>query len=235
MAIRESLEPPDGETSTEKVRRLWILKALQQTSYVSHMAREICNDTNKAGWTQQTYREYRRLLDEEMMTVCQIYAEVALADLPVREGKEARRWLKSAHRDTECAREHIGTRIRGLEERRALLYPVRRGSKQRQARHKAYLESRGANAKSQEQARGAAEQARLQANRTPEVAAELPGGVSFTRPETGMRKQSPRGPLWEDSPDQPCGRCGSMPQSLLGCGAPCRPHPGFADAGYHAE
>jgi hypothetical protein len=34
-------EPPDGETSAEKARRLWILRALQQTSYVSHMAQEI--------------------------------------------------------------------------------------------------------------------------------------------------------------------------------------------------
>ncbi len=48
-------------------------------------------------------REYRRLLDEEMMAVCRIYAEVELADLPVREGKEARGWLTSAHMDAECA------------------------------------------------------------------------------------------------------------------------------------
>jgi hypothetical protein len=89
-AMRESPEPPDGETSAEKARRLWILRALQLTSYVSHRAWEICDDTSKADWTHQTYREYRRLLDEEMMAVCQIYAEVALADLPVREGKEAR-------------------------------------------------------------------------------------------------------------------------------------------------
>jgi hypothetical protein len=49
-------EPPDGETSVEKARRLWILRALQQTSYVSHMAREICDDSTKADWTPWTYR-----------------------------------------------------------------------------------------------------------------------------------------------------------------------------------
>jgi hypothetical protein len=89
-ALREHPEPPDGETSADRARRLWILRALQQTSYFSHMAQEICDDSTKAGWTTCSYREYRRLLDEEMMAVRQIYAEVKLADLPVREGKEAR-------------------------------------------------------------------------------------------------------------------------------------------------
>ncbi len=88
--MRGSPEPPDGETSAEKAQNLWILRALQQTSYVSHIAREVCDYSTKADWTSWTYREYRRLLDEEMMAVCQIYAEVKLAELPVREGKEAR-------------------------------------------------------------------------------------------------------------------------------------------------
>jgi hypothetical protein len=76
--LREHLEAPSGETSADKAQRLWILRALQQTSCVSHMAREICDDATKAEWTHQTYREYRRLLDEEMMAVCKIYTEVKL-------------------------------------------------------------------------------------------------------------------------------------------------------------
>jgi hypothetical protein len=52
--------------------RLWILRALQQTSCVSHMAQEICDDSTKAKWSTWSYREYRRLLDEEMLAVCRI-------------------------------------------------------------------------------------------------------------------------------------------------------------------
>ncbi len=47
--------------------------------------------------------------------VCRTYAEVELADLPVREGKEARGWLTSAHQDAERAREHISEHIRRRE------------------------------------------------------------------------------------------------------------------------
>jgi hypothetical protein len=46
--LREHPEPPDGEASADKARRLWILRALQQTSCVSHMAREVCDDSTKA-------------------------------------------------------------------------------------------------------------------------------------------------------------------------------------------
>jgi hypothetical protein len=91
--LEEHPEPPDGETSAEKARRLWIPRALQQTSYVSHMAREVCEDSTKTGWSIWSYKGYRRLLDEEMMGVCRIYAEVELADLPVSKGKEAKGWL----------------------------------------------------------------------------------------------------------------------------------------------
>jgi hypothetical protein len=54
-------------------------------------------------------------------------------------------------------------------------------SQRRRARGAAFLEDKGANAKSRKQARDAAAQARLQANRTPEVATEFPGEVSFMR------------------------------------------------------
>jgi hypothetical protein len=232
--LREHPEPPDGETSADKARRLWILRALQQTLYVSHMVREICDDSTKANWSTWSYREYRRLLDKEMMAVCRIYAEVELADLPVREGKEAKGWLTSAHQDAECAQDLIGEHIKKKEELRALLYPDMESSslrsQRRRARGAAFLEAKGAGVKPRKQARDAAAQARLQANRTPEAAAEYPGnklgGVSFTRPRTGMKTRLPRGPSWEDSPGQPCGRCGCTLQSSHGCGAPCRPHPG---------
>jgi hypothetical protein len=112
----EHPEPPDGEASAEKAQRLWIPRALRQTSYVSHMAREVCEDSTQADWGVWAYREYRRLLDDEMMAVCRIYAEVELADLPVREGKEAQGWLMIMHRNIERTREHIGMRIRGAGE-----------------------------------------------------------------------------------------------------------------------
>ncbi len=92
-------EPPEGETSAEKARRLWIARALQQTSYISHMAREIHDNSTKTGWSIWSYKDYRRL--EEMAGACRIYAEVELADLPVSEGKKAKEWLTSAHRETE--------------------------------------------------------------------------------------------------------------------------------------
>ncbi len=95
---------------------MWIPRAFLQTTYASHMAQETCNDSTKVGWTPWTYREHRRLLDDEMMAVCRIYAEVELADLPVREGKEAQGWLMITHRNIERAREHIGMRIRGARE-----------------------------------------------------------------------------------------------------------------------
>ncbi len=50
-ALGEHPEPPDGETSAEKARRLWIERARQWTSYVSHMAQEITDGSTKAGWS----------------------------------------------------------------------------------------------------------------------------------------------------------------------------------------
>jgi hypothetical protein len=95
------------------------------------MAQEVCDASTKANWTSWTYREYGRLLDEEMVTICQIYMEVGLTDLPFREEKEAKEWLTSAHRDAEHAREHIGARIRKIEELKALLSPCKKGLQQK--------------------------------------------------------------------------------------------------------
>ncbi len=140
---------------------------------------------------------YRRLLDVEMMAVCQIYAEVKLADLPVREGKEAREWLTSTQREVECAREHIGMRIRGAGERRTLLHPPKRRyshhqQQKRRARVAMFYETRGAGAMSRRQAQDAVDRARLQASRTPEGATEPPGsepgGVSFKGHQEGNKE-----------------------------------------------
>jgi hypothetical protein len=129
-----------------------------------------------------------------MMAVCQIYAEVKLADLPVREGKEAREWLTSTHGEVECAREHISMRIRNAGERRELLYPsVRRYShhqqRKRRARVAMFCRARGAGAVSCRQVQNAVDRVRLQASRTPEAATEPPGsepgGVSFKGPQDG--------------------------------------------------
>jgi hypothetical protein len=92
-------EPLKGEAPTERVRPLWILKALQQTLCVSHMVREICDDSRKDNWSVCSYQKYKSLLDEGAMTVCQTYAETKLVELPIREGKEARGWLTSPHED----------------------------------------------------------------------------------------------------------------------------------------
>jgi hypothetical protein len=62
-------EPPDGGVPAKTAHRLWAQRALQQTLYVSHMAREICDNSTKADWTTWVYHEYRRLLDIETMAV----------------------------------------------------------------------------------------------------------------------------------------------------------------------
>jgi hypothetical protein len=116
------------------------------------MAREVCDDSTKAGWGIWAYREYRRLLDGELMAVCRTYAEVKVADLPVREREEAQGWLTSAYQEAKRAREHMGECVKGIK----MLRP-----------HQA----EGAGTKPWEQAEEAAARARLQAARavgTPE-------------------------------------------------------------------
>jgi hypothetical protein len=98
-ALEEHPEPPDGETSAEKARRLWVARALQQTSYVSHMAQEIGDDSTKTEWSIWSYEHYRRLLEEEVVEASRAYAEIELADLPVSKGEEAKVWLMSAQRE----------------------------------------------------------------------------------------------------------------------------------------
>ncbi len=126
--------------------------------YVSRMAQEICDDSTKANWGTWSYREYRRLLDEETMAVCRTYAEVELADLPVRKDKEAKGWLTSAHQDAERAREHIGEHIRRREGLRALLYPDIEDSsprsQRRRARGMAFLRGEGRQREAPETSRG---------------------------------------------------------------------------------
>jgi hypothetical protein len=185
--LRERLEVPNGETSADKARRLWILKALKQTSWVSQIAREMCDDSTKTDWTSWTYREYRRQLDEDMMAVCQIYAEVELADLPVREGKRARGWLTSAHKDVEYAREQVGARIRSLEELGTLLHPVKDNS--------------SGGAQQEKQAEDAAAQARLQASRTPEVPKRSQVAGEAGARTTGTRSGRLRNPAYLRAPN----------------------------------
>jgi hypothetical protein len=98
--LGEDPELPDGETSAERVRCLWMPRAFLQATFASPMAQEICSDSSETAWT---YHERRRLLDDEMMAVCRIYAEVELADLPVHEGERAQRWLTITHRNIERA------------------------------------------------------------------------------------------------------------------------------------
>ncbi len=81
-------------------RRLWMPRAFLQTTFTSRMAQEACNDSTETAWT---YHEHRRLLDDEMMAVCQIYAEVEWADLPAHEGERAQKWLMITHKNIERA------------------------------------------------------------------------------------------------------------------------------------
>jgi hypothetical protein len=79
-------EPPDGETSAEKAPRLWMPRAFLQTTFTSRVAQGACSDSTKTAWT---HREHRRLLDEEAMAVCRVYAEMEWADLPAHDGERA--------------------------------------------------------------------------------------------------------------------------------------------------
>jgi hypothetical protein len=221
-APKRPQEPPDGGMPVETARRLWAQRALQQTSYVSHMAQEICDDSTKANWTSWTYHEYRRLLDEEMVTICQIYMEVGLTDLPVREEKEAKEWLTSAHRDAERAQEHIGARIRKLEELKTLLSPGKKGLQQKRARHAAFWETRGASAMSRRRARGAADRARSQANKTLKGTTEFPGGERKKRGGSACQQASDKAEvgLAESDSETDTSDPGGMPQLFRGPRAP---------------
>jgi hypothetical protein len=148
----------------EKTWCLWILRALQQISCVSHMAREICGNSTKTYWSAHSYQEYRRLLDAETMAVCQIYGETKLANLLVREGKKAKEWLTSAHEDAEYAREHIDVRLRRPEELRA--------GRSKETADDLYVTGQ----QSRERVREEALQARLQVNRMPGPTPTSAGG-----------------------------------------------------------
>jgi hypothetical protein len=61
------------EGAAEKSEReKWAWKSLQQAAYVSHLALEVHDDATKTEWNTRCYREYRRLLDEESMQLCDI-------------------------------------------------------------------------------------------------------------------------------------------------------------------
>jgi hypothetical protein len=196
------------------------------------MAREVCDDSSKASWGIWAYREYRRLLDGELMAVCRIYAEVKLADLPVRERKEAQGWLTSAYQEAKRAREHMGERIKGIEVLRALPCPATEGSPlrspRRGARGVALCEADGAGTKPWEQAEEAAVRARLQAARavgTPERP-QLAEGVDAGSEETGSGQQKdstcPRTPsgakadLVDSTSESDTSDPGGMPQLFRG-------------------
>jgi hypothetical protein len=84
-------------------------RAFLQTTFASRMAQEACNNSTETAWT---YHEHRRLLDDEMMAVCRIYAEVEWTDLLAHEGEKAQKWLMITHKNIERAREHVAVRIR---------------------------------------------------------------------------------------------------------------------------
>jgi hypothetical protein len=196
------------------------------------MAREVCEDSTKTGWSIWSYKEYRRLLDEEMMEVCRIYAEVELADLPVSKGKEPKGWLTSAHQEAEHAREHIGERIKGIKVLQALLCPATEGlsrrSQQRRARGMALRKAKEADAQPEEQAEEAAARARLQAARaigTPgrsQLAEEVDAKSKETRSGQHRDSTCPRTPsgakadLVDSTSESDTSDPGGMPQLFRG-------------------
>ncbi len=113
-ALGKHPEPPDGEVSVEKARSLWIQRALQQTSYVSHMTKEMDDYSVETEWGLWSYERYRRMLDAEMTEVCRIYAEIELTDLPGSKGEEAQEWLTDAHGNVKREHERINMHIRRL-------------------------------------------------------------------------------------------------------------------------
>jgi hypothetical protein len=165
-------------------------RAFLQTTLASRMAQETCSDSTKTAWT---YHERRRLLDDEMMAVCRIYAEVELADLPAHEGERAQKWLTITHRNIERARGHIGMRIRAAGEWGAPpslpagRYSYRQGDRRRAVR--ATL-----------QAEAAATRAWLQAARTGGMPGKpQPAAKADTETEE-TRSGWPRGPTYPRAP-----------------------------------
>ncbi|MFN9910848.1 MAG: hypothetical protein ACK56F_32875, partial [bacterium] len=84
-------------------------RAFLQTTFTSRMVQEACSDSTETAWT---HHEHRRLLDDEAMAVCRVYAEAGWADLPAHERERAQKWLMSTHKNIERAREHVAMRIR---------------------------------------------------------------------------------------------------------------------------
>jgi hypothetical protein len=167
-------------------------RAFLQATFASHMAQETGSDSTETAWT---YHERRRLLDDEMMAVCRIYAEVELADLPVREGERAQRWLTITHRNIERAREHIGVRIRAAGEWGAPpSLPAGRHSYRQEDRRRAVRATL--------QAEAAATRARLQAVRTGGVPGKpQPAAKADTETEE-TRSGRPRGPTYPRAPSE---------------------------------
>ena len=98
----------------EEVHRLWAQRALRQTSYVSHMAKEMDDNSTETEWGIWSYERYKRMLDAEMAEACRIYAEIELTDLPVSKGKEAQKWLTDVHGNVKREHERIDMHIRRL-------------------------------------------------------------------------------------------------------------------------
>jgi hypothetical protein len=193
-------------------------RAFLQTTFASRMAQETRNDSTETAWT---YHEHRRLLDDEMMAICRIYAEVELADLPVHEGERAQKWLMIMHRNIERAREHIGMRIRDAGEWGAPpSLPERRYSYRQRDRRRAVRATL--------QAEAAATRARLQAARArgmpgkPQPAAKADTETEETRSGQPRDPTCPRTPsgtkigLVDSTSESDASDPGGMPQLLRG-------------------
>jgi hypothetical protein len=57
---------------------------------VSHLALEVHDDATKTEWNARCYREYRRLLDEESMRLCDIYVKTQAVDPSIHIRREVR-------------------------------------------------------------------------------------------------------------------------------------------------
>ncbi len=69
VALGRCPDTPAEKTSADKAQDMWMLRSLQQNSYVSHIVQEICDDSTKGGWPICSYQEYCKLLEAEKIAL----------------------------------------------------------------------------------------------------------------------------------------------------------------------
>jgi hypothetical protein len=104
--LEEILAEADAAEDLElgPVDNEWAQQVLQQATKVSCMAREICDNSAKAGWQPCTYSEYRWLMGQEIRYLYACFSCLEKEEAPVCTQRRAKTWLAGAHEDAEWAR-----------------------------------------------------------------------------------------------------------------------------------